>query len=319
MLSEFKLIRHYIDRPARLAKLGVGDDCALLALAEGCELAVSTDMLVAGVHFFADVRADWIGHKALAVNLSDLAAMGATPRWVTLALALPHADEAWLAEFTAGFFALAERYNVELVGGDTTRGPLNICLTVGGEVPTGMALRRDGAKVGDDVWVSGSVGDAALALAGLKGEIALAAADAALLESRLHQPEPRIDAGIVLLGIATSAIDVSDGLAQDLGHILERSRCGASIEIERVPRSPEFAPYAGHALATRCMLAGGDDYELCFTAPPSAEAAVAALVLKLGLPMTRIGRIESQPGLRLRGADGKETQLEAGGYDHFRF
>ena len=188
MPSEFELIRRYFTREVKRAKLGVGDDCALLTIPSGQELAVSTDMLVSGVHFFADTRADWLGHKALAVNLSDLAAMGATPRWATLALALPAADENWLKEFSRGFFALAGTYGVELVGGDTTKGPLNICITVGGEVPAGQALRRDGAQTGDDVWITGTIGDAALSLAGLNGEIELSAADASKLAERLHQP-----------------------------------------------------------------------------------------------------------------------------------
>jgi thiamine-monophosphate kinase len=318
MSSEFELIRRYFDRPVRRAKLGVGDDSALIAVAEGAELAVSTDMLVSGVHFFADARADWLGHKALAVNLSDLAAMGATPRWVTLALALPSADENWLAEFSKGFFALADLYGVELVGGDTTRGQLNICPTVGGEVPAGKALRRDGARWDDDIWVSGSLGDAALAFAGMKGEIALDKADAARLEARLHLPQPRVEAGIALRGVAHAAIDVSDGLAQDLGHILERSQCGASIEVNRLPQSPEFARYSGHAIATRCLLAGGDDYELCFTAARAASTAINALAVALGIALTRIGRIESAPGLRVLDADGRAIVLTSTGHDHFR-
>jgi len=318
MLSEFELIRRYFERKTQRAKLGVGDDCALLAVPAGNELAVSTDMLVAGTHFFADARADWLGHKALAVNLSDLAAMGAVPRWVTLALALPSADETWLTEFTKGFFALAARYEVELIGGDTTRGPLNICLTVGGELPAGTALRRDAARAGDDIWVSGSLGDAALALAGLKGELALSKDDAAKLEARLHLPQPRIETGIALRGIAHAAIDVSDGLAQDLGHILERSGCGATIEAGKLPQSPEFGRYATHAAASRCLLGGGDDYELCFTAPATTRAAITSLEAELGIALTCIGRIESQPGLRVLGKDGKTPLLTTAGYDHFR-
>jgi thiamine-monophosphate kinase len=290
----------------------------LLTVPEGYELAVSTDMLVSGTHFFADARADWLGHKALAVNLSDLAAMGATPRWATLALSLPEVDENWLAAFSRGFFALADRYEVELVGGDTTRGPLNICLTVGGEVPMGQALRRDGAQMGDDIWVSGFLGDAALALAGLNGEIALEAGDAARLAERLHRPLPRIETGLALQGVANAAIDVSDGLAQDLGHVLQGSKCGASITIERLPQSSSFARYAGHAIANRCLLAGGDDYELCFTAPPAAHASIAALAARLDVPLTHIGQIEVQQGLRVRDAHGKPVALTTAGYDHFK-
>ena len=323
MLSEFEIIRRYFARPEfkpvwAKALLGIGDDCALLRVARGHELAVSTDMLVAGVHFDADLRPELLGHKALAVNLSDLAATGATPRWATMAIALPSADEAWLAAFASGFFALADRCEVELVGGDTTRGPLIVCLTVGGEVPAGSALRRDGAKPGDDVWVSGSLGDAALALAGRKGEIALSTEDAAALGMRLDQPTPRLALGCALRGVAHSAIDISDGLAADLGHILESSRCGASIDFETLPQSPAFANYRAHACAARCALAGGDDYELCFTAPPAKRSAISKLAQSLELPLARIGRIEAPPGLRVVDARGKPLAPGAGGYDHFR-
>jgi thiamine-monophosphate kinase len=318
MPSEFELIRRYFTREVRRARLGVGDDCALLAIPQGEELAVSTDMLVSGVHFFADARADWLGHKALAVNLSDLAGMGATPRWATLALALPSADENWLKEFSRGFHALAEIYDVELVGGDTTRGPLNICITVGGEVPAGQALRREGAQTGDDIWVTGTIGDAALSLSGLNGEIELSPANASKLAARLHQPQPRIEAGVALRGIANAAIDISDGLTQDLGHILERSRCGAQIDIESIPQSSELAPYAGWAITTRCQLAGGDDYELCFTASPSTRGVVEALATNLGLRMTRIGRIEAEAGLKILDSKGKNVALAEPGFDHFR-
>jgi thiamine-monophosphate kinase len=257
-------------------------------------------------------------NKALAVNLSDLAAMGATPRWATLALALPAADQNWLRDFSRGFFALADIYDVELVGGDTTKGPLNICITVGGEVPAGQALRRDGAQTGDDIWVTGTIGDAALFLAALKGEIELRVADALRLGERLHKPQPRIEAGIALRGVAHAAIDISDGLAQDLGHILERSGCGAEIDVESIPRSPELARYAGQDVTTRCQLTGGDDYELCFTAPVSVRGAIEALASELGLRMTRIGRIEAAAGLKIHDAKGKDVAAAVAGFDHFR-
>jgi thiamine-monophosphate kinase len=314
--SEFELIARYFTREPRRAVLGVGDDCALLTVPQGYETAISTDMLVSGTHFFADARPDWLGHKVLAVNLSDLAAMGAAPRWATLAAALPEANETWIADFAKGFFALADLYEVDLIGGDTTRGPLNFCVTVGGELPAGSALRRDRAQLGDDIWVSGSLGDAALALAGIKGEVTLA--DAEILAQRLHQPQPRVELGIALRGIAHAAIDISDGLAQDLGHILKRSHCGASIHIDSLPQSPVFARYATHAVAQRCLLAGGDDYELCFTAPPAASEAIYKLAKQPNLPLTRIGQIESAPGLRVLDAGGKAIAVGAIGYDHFK-
>jgi thiamine-monophosphate kinase len=317
MASEFDLIKRFFTRATPRAALGIGDDCALLRVPPGSELAVSTDMLVSGVHFFPDARADWLGHKALAANLSDLAAMGATPRWALLALALPAVDEAWLAQFAAGFFALADRFGVELVGGDTTRGPLNICITVGGELPHGTALRRDAAKIGDDIWVTGSLGDAALALAQLRGEIELSAADAATLAERLHQPTPRIEAGQALRGVAHAAIDVSDGLAADLGHILERSGCGASLHLDQVPESAAFKRYDMHTQTSRMRLAGGDDYELCFTAPGAARESITAIARKLSLPMTLVGQIEPQQGLRVLDA-GEVVDIGSSGYDHFK-
>ena len=318
MLTEFELIRRFFTRDTRRAVLGVGDDCALLAVPPGRELAVTTDMLVCGVHFFADARPEWLGHKALAVNLSDLAAMGAEPRWALLALALPAADEAWVAAFVSGFFSLADRYGVELIGGDTTRGPLNICITAGGELPAGSALRRDGAKAGDEVWVSGTTGDAALALAGLRHEVALAADDAIKLGERLHRPMPRVELGIALRGVASSAIDVSDGLAADLGHVLLRSGCGASVDFASLPRSAELQRCTDHAVATRCAIAGGDDYELCFTAAPEKRGSIAAISADLRLPLTMIGRIDTGQGLRVRDEAGRAVAFDGGGYEHFR-
>ena len=232
MTPEFDLIARYFTQPARGAVLGVGDDCALMRARAGHELAVSADMLVEGRHFFRGADARALGHKTLAVNLSDMAAMGATPRWATLALALPRVDAGWLRDFSAGFMALARKHKVDLVGGDTTRGPLNLCVQIMGEVPRGKALRRDGARAGDEVWVSGCIGDAALALAALQQKIRLSAAERVACEKRLHQPQPRVALGLALRGIAHSAIDISDGLLADLGHILERSKCAAEIEFE---------------------------------------------------------------------------------------
>ncbi len=301
MLSEFDLIRKYFARPARNAVLGVGDDAALLRPAAGMELAVSTDLLIEGRHFRAGADARKLGHKALAVNLSDMAAMGATPRWATLALALPTADERWLAGFSKGFFALARRFGVELVGGDTTRGPLSICVTILGEVPKKKALRRDGARPADGIWVSGCLGGAAYAFA-RPGNAAAA--------KRLHTPEPRVALGLHLRGIASAAIDVSDGFAQDLGHILERSGVGAVVHYETLPKYR----IRDAKLERRCVLSGGDDYELVFTA--RAGARIGAIARSLKLRLTRVGSIGRRRGLQILDADGKRMNVGRG-FDHF--
>jgi len=300
LLSEFELIRKYFDRPARSVALGIGDDAALLRPNAGMELAVSTDLLLEGRHFRAGADARRLGHKALAVNLSDMAAMGATPRWVTLALALPSADEAWLDGFAKGFFALAERHGVELIGGDTTRGPLAICITILGEVPAGLSLVRAGAVPGDDVWVSGELGGAALGLA-QPGNAAAA--------KRLDEPEPRVELGERLRGIANAAIDVSDGFAQDLGHILQRSAVGAVVEYERLPKFP------GADAAQ--VLSGGDDYELVFSARQDKRAELELLSKELGLALTRVGSIQKgESKLRILGENGAPI-APARGFDHF--
>ncbi len=272
--SEFELIRRYFTHRARHAVLGVGDDAALVTVRRGCDLVVSADMLVAGRHFFRDADPRQLGHKALAVNLSDMAAMGATPRWATLALALPAADARWVRAFSRGFMALARRFDVDLIGGDTTRGPLNICVQIMGEAPHGKALRRDGARSGDDIWVSGTLGDAALALAALKRRIRLKPAELAHCAARLHRPQPRIALGLALRGVAHSAIDISDGLLADLGHILERSDVAAEIELAALPASAILRRYLDRVAACSALLAGGDDYELCFTAPRAARERV---------------------------------------------
>jgi thiamine-monophosphate kinase len=306
MASEFELIRRYFDRPPRRALVGVGDDCALLRPDAGLELAVTTDMLVEGRHFAAGAEPRALGHKALAVNLSDLAAMGAAPRWALLAIALPAADPAWLAAFAAGLFALADRFEVDLVGGDTTRGPLlTIAITAIGEVPAGVALYRAGARAGDDIWVSGELGGAALGLA--HPEIAAAA-------KRLHEPEPRVELGERLRGIAHAAIDVSDGLVGDLGHILERSQVGAVVHYERIPRPDLFQD---RELEKDCVLAGGDDYELVFTAAPEQRREIEALATELNLRLSAIGSIrKGAPQLQVLNRQGKPMQVKAG-FDHF--
>ncbi len=318
MLSEFELIARYFTRPTRHTVLGIGDDAALLAVTPGHELVASTDMMVEGVHFFSDVEPDSLGHKALAVNLSDLAAMGATPKWAMLAVTLPKADEAWLEGFARGFFALAAEHDVDLVGGDTARGPRNICVQIMGEVPHGLALRRDGAKVGDDVWVSGHVGDAAAAVAHLKGDLRLRGSLLAHCLARLNRPAPRVALGRMLVGVANSAIDVSDGLVADLGHICERSAVGAEIEFAAVPCSAELMPLRGHALVTRAILTGGDDYELCFTALAGRRFAIEALSGQTGLALTRIGRIVADKGVVVVDQAVKPMSVKDGGFDHFR-
>lgn len=318
MPTEFDLIQHYFTRATPGAALGIGDDAALLRVGSGMELAVSTDMLVSGTHFFADADPFLLGHKALAVNLSDMAAMGAQPRWVTLALSLPEADEGWLKKLSEGFFALADQYRVELIGGDTTRGPLNLCVTIMGEVPQGAALRRAGAQTGDDIWVSGSLGDAALALAHMQGKIRLSTAEFAACALRLHQPQPRIALGLALRGVAHSAIDVSDGLLADLGHILKCSNAAAEISFAALPVSTALHAHLGQPLGRRCMLAGGEDYELCFTAPVAQRATIDNMAAHLDLQLTRIGTIAAGQGCTVRAADGSIMNMEEQGYDHFR-
>ena len=319
MPSEFDIIRRFFTRPVKRALLGVGDDCALIAPPQGMALAVSTDMLVEGRHFIAGADAAALGHKSLAVNLSDLAAIGAAPRYATLALALPEADETWLAQFARGFFALADSFGVELIGGDTTRGPRNISITVLGEVPAQLALRRDGAKAGDDIWLSGCTGDAALALAHLDGRVQLADAALAHCLVRLNMPVPCVALGLALRGLATGAIDVSDGLVADLGHIGERSGVGMELRYADMPRSRALAACTDARLAQECLLAGGDDYELAFTASPDARGKVAALAAELGLALTRIGSISAgEPGLvSVYDAAGKLMQIARKGFDHF--
>lgn len=323
-MNEFELIDRYFRRPPRDAavRIAIGDDAAVVAPAPGKELAFSVDMLVEGRHFLPDVDPAALGHKTLAVNLSDMAAMGATPRWALLAGALPDNDERWVAAFADGLFALAERFGVALIGGDTTRGPRNLCVTIVGELPAGTAITRSGAAAGDDVYVSGTLGDAALALAALSGRTTVAADALVTLRQRLERPEPRVALGERLRGVATAAIDVSDGLTGDLAHILAASSVGADVDLAQIPRSPaithRLAVHDERKLALACLLAGGDDYELCFTAPPSARDRVAAIARELLLPLTRIGVITSAPGLRVRDERGARLGPLPAAFDHFR-
>lgn len=316
-LGEFDLIAKYFTRPVRRAALGIGDDCALLAPGPGMQLAVTSDMLVEGRHFLSTVAPERLGHKALAVNLSDLAACGAQPLGFTLALALPRADERFLEGFARGMFALAEAQGIELVGGDTTQGPLAICITAMGEVPQGGALLRSGARAGDDLWVSGTPGDARLALEVFRGTASLEARAFDRVREAMEQPQPRIALGIALRGIATSAIDVSDGLLGDLGHILRRSGVGALVDVDAVPRSAVLAALP-LALQRECTLAGGDDYELLFTAPAALAERVQAAGRAAQTMVTRIGRIDAGNTLRLADNDGRAVPNTFGSFDHFR-
>ena len=341
-MGEFNLIQRFFTRPTPRAVLGVGDDCALLQPAPAMQQAISTDMLVSGRHFFPDVDPYALGHKALAVNLSDLAACGASPVAFTLALALPDSNPTWLEPFSQGLLALADAHGCELIGGDTTQGPLNICITVFGEVPHGQALLRSGARAGDDIYVSGSLGEASLALAQLLWQrqdtqarsaatapsVLLDATDLALARQRLEQPTPRLALGTALRGIATAAADISDGLLGDLGHILERSRVGASLQtalaLGLLPRQ-RYSATAAAQLASAVLrptmlqhvLSGGDDYELVFTAAPEQRAAVQAAAHSSQTPVTRIGQIDAEPGLRLCDPDGSLLQHQFASFDHF--
>jgi len=277
---------------------------------------VSSDMLVEGRHFLSTVAPERLGHKALAVNLSDLAACGAEPLAFTLALALPRGDDAFAAALARGLFALADAHGIELVGGDTTAGPLNLCLTVIGQVPPGQALLRSGACAGDRLWVSGRLGDARMALEVFRGTVELAGSDFDTVRRAMEQPEPRVALGLALRGLATSAIDLSDGLVGDLGHVLARSDVGATIEVDALPRSAIVATRP-RALQHRCVLAGGDDYELLFTAPAGQDEAVRAAGERAGVAVTPIGRIEAAAGLRLVDADGQPVVFTERAFDHF--
>lgn len=318
MPSEFELIaRHFTRAPQAGGPvlLGVGDDCALLSPPAGEALAISTDMLVEGRHFFAGTDPEALGHKALAVNLSDLAAMGARPLGFTLALALPAADEDWVAPFARGLLALADAHAIPLVGGDTTRGPLNLCITVFGSVATAGALRRDGARLDDEIWVSGELGDARLAVEILRGNAGLGDLPGGAA-ARLHRPQPRVALGLALRGIASAAIDVSDGLLGDLAHILERSQVGALVEADAVPVGAALAAQPP-ALQREFSLNGGDDYELCFTAPADRHRFVLAAAARAGVPVTRIGRVVQPPGLQLVDGNGQPLTIASRSFDHF--
>lgn len=318
-LSEFSLIDRFFAAQAKSrddVAVGIGDDAAVVDVPPDQQLVAAVDTLVAGVHFPPTASAASIGHKALAVNLSDLAAMGARPAWALLALTLPKVDEVWIEEFAAGFFALADRFGVALVGGDTTQGPLSVSVQLFGCVPKGQAVQRRGAQPGDQIFVSGTLGDAGLALR----QIQSGATCPDALAIRLHTPEPRVQLGERLRGLATAAIDVSDGLLADLGHILARSGVGARVRVDHVPRSAAFQSHLSitdgdwYALP----LSAGDDYELCFTVPLMHSATLHALADDLRCPITHVGEIVSEPGLKCLYEDGRAYVDPGRGYEHFR-
>ena len=319
-MGEFDLIETFFKRPARNATLGVGDDCALLPVRAGQQLAISSDMLVEGRHFLSTVNPRFLGHKALAVNLSDLAACGAEPKAFMLALALPEVNAAWLSEFSKGIWDLADAHHCDLIGGDTTRGPLNICITVLGEVPAHLALLRSGAKVGDDVYVSGHLGDARLALEVFRGRLTVPQNVFEQARMRMEMPTPRLALGQALRGIATAGADISDGLLGDLQHILKASHVGADIDTAMVVSTLASGFMCNLPLATQRMLtlSGGDDYELVFTAPEHARADIAGLSVSTHTPITRIGKVNGSQQLRLLDSEGHEMRNEFESFDHFK-
>jgi thiamine-monophosphate kinase len=315
-VGEFDLIAKYFSRPVRHAVMGGGDDCALLQPRPGMQWAVSTDALVEGRHFLSTVPPEALGHKALAVNLSDLAACGARPAAFTLSLTLPRVDEEFLAGFARGLYALADAHDIELVGGDTTAGPLNISITVMGEVPPGQALRRAGARAGDDVWVSGRLGDARLALEAFRGNVVLQGDAFAQVRQAMERPTPRVELGLALRGIASAAIDLSDGLSGDIGHVLRASGVGATLRLADIPRGAHVAA-CPEALRRTCLLSGGDDYELLFCAPPGERPRVREAGARAGVDVTCIGSVEAAAGLRVVDAGGAAVAIAERAFDHF--
>jgi thiamine-monophosphate kinase len=333
LLGEFDLIQRFFKTQSELmlasnpgsVRLGIGDDCALLKTDPDEEIAITTDMLVCGRHFFADANPEWLGWKALAVNLSDLAAMGAKPLGFTLALALPEANPVWLEAFSKGLFAIANQYSCPLIGGDTTAGPLNICITAFGCLPKEKAIRRSGALVGDDIWVSGCVGDARLALAALRHEIELPPDDLEIIKARMHQPTPRVDLGIALRDVAHSALDISDGLLGDLRHLLKQSNRDAEIFLGRLPKSKTLLKQSID-IQNQYAACGGDDYELCFTAANDRRDLISKMSSDINLPLTHIGNIldmqHSTPKIKLINSAGttlnqQETNQLLQSFDHF--
>ena len=330
-LGEFDLIQRFFKTGAQALQsnssiaLGIGDDCALLRPTAGQEIAITSDMLVEGRHFLSGANPELLGRKALAVNLSDLAAMGANPLGFTLALALPKADSAWLEGFSKGLFSMANEHSCSLIGGDTTAGPLNICITAFGSIPIGKAIKRKGAKVGEDIWVSGELGDARLTLAALRHEVLLSDVDLKQIEHRMHQPTPRVELGTQLRGIASAALDISDGLLGDLKHILKESQVDAQIFLDLLPKSVTLLKQKV-AIQNEYAACGGDDYEICFTAPSDQLKLIDKISNTLQLPLTRIGQTtamkNTEASIVLFSADGKQmsdsdTKILLKSFDHF--
>jgi len=297
-LGEFDLIQRFFKAGAdamrpndeKTIALGIGDDCALLNPAAGEEIAITSDMLVEGRHFFMDANPELLGRKALAVNLSDLASMGAKPIGFTLSIALPKVDTVWLEAFSKGLFAIANQHSCPLIGGDTTAGHLTISITAFGSIPSGKAIFRSGAKVGNDIWTSGTVGDARLALAALRHEINLPEGDLKRIEHRMHNPTPRVELGIKIREVASAALDISDGLLGDLQHILKQSQVSAEVFLDQLPKS-ETLQKQSEDIQNQFAASGGDDYEICFTAPIEKRGAIGEISAALNLPLTRIGSI----------------------------
>lgn len=314
-MQEFEAIQQFFKRPTT-ADLGIGDDAALVQVSAGHQLAISTDMSVADTHFFAELDAQDIGWKAMAVNISDMAAMGALPKWATLAIAMPQLDPNWLQRFADGVFACAAQAGVQLIGGDTTRGPLNIAVTIMGELPIGQALRRDGAKVGDDIWLSGRLGQAALWLMDRQGVIALDAQARTYYARAMHRPQARWQLGLALRQIANSALDISDGLLADLTHLLEASNVGAVLDWRAIPKPNLHINEIAEDTLQQAVLSGGDDYELCFTAPATQRAQLSVLAAQLALPLTRIGQITAEMGLLVYDGNTRIHRPQKG-YVHF--
>ncbi len=316
MTPEFNLIHQFFTRPTAQTDLSIGDDAALISVGNGMQLAISTDMLVAGTHFFADGDPYQLGWKSLAVNISDMAAIGAQAKWATLAIALPDINDTWLAAFSQGFFACADQFDVDLIGGDTTRGPLNISVQIMGEIPIGKAIQRSGAKVDDDIWVSGNLGSAALGLVHLQNKTHILGNALPVCLNALHMPTPRLGLGVALRDMASSCIDISDGLLADLGHILQASNCGATILLEHIPCIDYLKQDLQNARTQHAILAGGDDYELCFTAPKTKRAAIQMLGNQLGLPLSLIGETQEKSGLHVM-HNNQELTISSKGFDHF--